>query len=243
MGVANTPQAIADGLAVVSTWPDEIKKDRPETNAWHFIDIALQDKKNQIPERCPDQNCITARIDMFEAQMVNDKSGVDPTVDLDALRFLVHFVGDLHQPLHAVSDADLGGNCESLAHTYEKARNLHALWDGPLVNDVNVDDRLLAEDLKQELDSMGEGRRKKMLKGDTNDWAWESHKLAGKVIYKRLDIPTEPVVFPASCKVAPVEILGEKINVEASYVDAMKPVVRLQLERAALRLAKLLNEL
>ena len=113
LGVPDTPEAVADALALASTWPDEIKKDRPETAPWHYIDLALQDRKSQIPARCPDQNCVTARIDLFEAQLIKDKSAPDPAADLDALRFLVHFVGDLHQPLHAGSDADLGGNCEA----------------------------------------------------------------------------------------------------------------------------------
>jgi hypothetical protein len=243
MGVPDTPQDVADGLAHASTWPDEIKKDRPETQSWHYIDLALQDRKDQIPARCPDQNCVTARIDLFEAQLIKDKTAADPASDLDALRFLVHFVGDLHQPLHAVSDADLGGNCEPLTEPYEMARNLHALWDGPLVSDLNPDDSLLALDLKKELDTFGDDRLKKMAEGNTNDWAWETHELADKVIYKRLQIPTEGVVFPANCKVAPEEILNDKITVHPNYLNDMKSVVRLQLERAGLRLARLLNEI
>jgi len=243
LGVLNSPESISDALARASTWPDEIKKDRPDTAIWHYIDLALQDKKDQISLRCPDSNCVTARIDMFSAQLRNDAAAPDPGVDLDALRFLVHFLGDVHQPLHAVSDADLGGNCEPLAETYEKARNLHALWDGPMVNDINPDDRLLAGELKKDLDSFGEGRRRKMAEGSVDDWAWESHRVAEKEIYKRLAIPKAPVLFPANCPLAPEEIQEDKISVEGSYMDAMKPIVRLQLERAGLRLAKLLNTL
>jgi hypothetical protein len=241
LGVADTPEAVADGLALGSTWPDEIKKARPETQSWHFIDLALQDRKNQIAARCPDQNCVTARIDEFWAQLVKDKSSPDPKTDLDALRFLVHFVGDVHQPLHASSDADLGGNCEPLAPAYEQAKNLHALWDGPLVNDLNADDRLLAADMKRELDRLGNSRLTKMAQGKAEDWAWESHLLAIKVVYNRLKIPLEPVIFPPGCAVAPEAIQQDKITVEPEYFNQMKSVVRLQLERAGLRLAKLLN--
>jgi hypothetical protein len=242
LGVPDTPEAVADGLAVASTWADEIKKDRPDTQSWHFIDLALQDKKDQIPARCEKQNCVTARLEQFSAQLKKDKSGSDATADREALRFLVHFVGDVHQPLHAVSDADLGGNCESLTEPYEQAKNLHALWDGPLVSDLNADDKALAASLKKELDTFGEGRLKKMAEGNADDWAWESHRMAEKVVYKRLKIPTEAVIFPASCKVAPQEILEGKITVEPNYVNEMKSVVRVQLERAGLRLARLLNE-
>jgi len=243
LGVPDTPEAVADGLAVASTWADEIKKDRPDTASWHFIDIALQDKKDQMAERCPLQNCVTARIEQFSAQLIKDKAAADPRMDLEALRFLVHFVGDVHQPLHAVSDADLGGNCEALTEVYEKARNLHALWDGPLVGDVNPDDRTLAADLKRDLDGVDEGRRKKMAEGNAADWAWESHEVAVKVVYERLKIPVESVEFPANCTGAPEAILEDKITVEPKYVGAMKAVVRGQLELAGLRLARLLNGL
>jgi hypothetical protein len=243
LGVPDTPEAVADGLAVASTWADEIKKDRPDTASWHFIDIALQDKKDQMAERCPQQNCVTARIEQFSAQLMKDKGAADPRMDLEALRFLVHFVGDAHQPLHAVSDADLGGNCEALTEVYEQAKNLHALWDGPLVGDVNPDDKALAADLKRDLDGMSEGRRKKMAEGSAADWAWESHREAVKEVYDRLKIPVEPVEFPANCAGAPEAILEEKITVEPKYVGAMKAVVRGQLELAGLRLARLLNGL
>jgi hypothetical protein len=175
---------------------------------------------------------VTARIEQFSAQLLKDKTAADPRMDLDALRFLVHFVGDVHQPLHAVSDADLGGNCESLSEVYEKAKNLHALWDGPLVGDVNPDDKALAADLKRDLDGLDDGRRKRMAEGHAADWAWESHKVAEKAVYERLKIPVEPVEFPANCTAAPQAILDDKISVEPEYVGAMKAVVREQLELA-----------
>lgn len=243
LGVADNADSVADALAAASTWPDEIKKDRPETNSWHYIDIALQDKKDQIPERCPDQNCVTAQIDLDMAKLKSDRSAADQTADAETLKFLIHFVGDIHQPLHASSDADLGGNCEPLSAVYEKAKNLHALWDGPLVDHLNPDDKVLARSLQKELEHFGKARQEKMSAGTADDWAWESHKVAQKVIYKKLRIPTEPVVFPASCTDAPAEIQADKIAVTANYVNAMKSVVRLQLERGGLRLARLLNEM
>lgn len=241
--VPNTPESLANALAAISTWADDVRKDRPDTGPWHYIDLALQDKKSEIPERCPQQNCVTARITMFSRQLVRDKSAPDATADAEALKFLVHFVGDVHQPLHASSDADLGGNCEPLAEPYEKARNLHALWDGPVVNDINSDDRSLAATLKNELDSLSKRKRRRMSEGTPDDWAWESHTLAMRIIYKRLSVPTAPAIFPASCKVAPAEIVDDKITVQPAYVTSIEPAVRLQLERAGLRLAQLLNQL
>ncbi len=243
LNVPDNPESIANALASVSTWADEVRKERPETAPWHYVDIALQDKKTQIPERCLQTNCATERIAMFSGQLIRDRSVPDATADAEALKFLVHFVGDIHQPLHASSDADLGGNCEPLADPYEKAHNLHALWDGPVVNDINTDARVLAADLKRELDGFSKRQRRRIRAGKPDDWAWESHILALKVIYKRLNIPTAPVVFPASCKVAPAEIVNDKISLPPAYVASVAPAVRLQLERAGLRLAQLLNQL
>lgn len=108
--VPDTPEAVADALAVASTWADETKA-QTKTGSWHYIDLVLQDNKSDIPVRCQDSNCITARIHLFAAQL-SSRAANAPISEGDALRYLVHFVGDLHQPLHAVSDADLGGNCE-----------------------------------------------------------------------------------------------------------------------------------
>ncbi len=106
LNVPDNVDAIADALALGSTWADEIKKDT-HTDDWHFIDITLQDSRSDIAKRCKDDNCVVARIRLFTAQLVSQKAD-GRWSELDALRFLVHFVGDVHQPLHAISDADLG---------------------------------------------------------------------------------------------------------------------------------------
>src|SRR6201999_2917367 len=107
---------------------------------WHYIDLAIQDDEADIPLRCRNDDCVTARIRQFAAQL----SGRTPNPkdsEIDALRYLVHFVGDVHQPLHAVSDADLGGNCEHIDPPIGDAQNLHALWDGAIVNSIGESDR------------------------------------------------------------------------------------------------------
>ncbi|MDQ2841069.1 MAG: S1/P1 nuclease [Acidobacteriota bacterium] len=240
LNVQDTPEAVADALSVASTWADETRS-QTKTGEWHYIDLALQDDKSDIPERCKDDNCVTARIRLFAAQLSrHDSSG--PISDLDALRYLVHFVGDIHQPLHAVSDADLGGNCEHVDPPVDTAKNLHALWDGAIVNAVNPSDRELAADLERNLQSFSEQLRADLALGNQDDWAWESHKLAIKNIYQKLSIPTEPVIFPANCQAAPLAISNLELRLPSSYIDDMKPVVREQLTKAGLRLARVLNE-
>lgn len=238
--VGDTPEAVADGLAAASTWADETKGET-HTGSWHFIDLTLQDTKADIEKRCPEDNCAPARIRIF-ARDLRSHQQEQRWSELDQLRYLVHFVGDLHQPLHTISDADEGGNCEVLATPVFQARNLHAVWDGAIIAGMGVDDRTLAASLVTGILAMSEAERDRMTGGYVNEWTWESHELAIRDIYHRLHIPVEPPIFPKSCSDAPEAITGLKLEIGDAYLDEMKPVVREQLVKAGLRLAKVLNE-
>jgi S1/P1 Nuclease len=241
LDVENTPEAVSDALAQASLWADETKKDT-NTGNWHYIDLTLQDQKSDIAARCDHDNCVTARLRQFAGQLAS-KSPIDSRwSDLDALRYVVHFVGDIHQPLHDISNADQGGNCEVLDPPVVNAKNLHALWDGELVNVLGTNDKSLTADLSREIDAMPPARQAELAAGNQDDWVWEGHQLAEKEIYTRLGIPREAVAFPGKCSEAPTEITGLKLEIEPSYIEAMKPVVRGQLEKAGLRLARLLND-
>ncbi len=80
--------------------------------------------------------------------------------------------------------------------------------------------------------------------GDIDDWAWETHRLAITNVYKRLDIPKMDLAFRASCAEAPEEIREFQVVIDDAYLDEMEPVrVRQQLEKAGLRLARMLNDI
>ena len=242
LGVPDSPSAVADAMAKASTWADEVKA-ATKTGEWHYIDLTLQDQKADIKKRCANENCVTARIRLFSRQLSkSSKKGADPKwTDQDALRLVIHFAGDIQQPLHAISDADLGGNCERLDPPVDTARNLHALWDGGMLREIEKDDVALAANLQSYLDQLGPRIQKKWAEGDERDWAWESHELANRVIYQRLHIPVEPEVFPAGCQAAPAEITRFKPVIDGLYINDMKPVLRDQLSKGGLRLAALLN--
>ena len=127
----------------------------------------------------------------------------DPQKAADALRFVVHFVGDLHQPLHAITNNDEGGNCVPVAffdispqlrnpQTESYAPNLHGVWD------VNILERATAgQTADQVATEMDESFRKNITrwakgKVDINAWAWESFQLGEKDVYGKL-----PVSIPA----------------------------------------------
>ena len=95
-------------LADVATWADDVRDERPETATWHYINIPPA-ATNLRPQRdCPDGNCVSDKIREFVgiARLgIRGKSEVG-----QAVKFLIHFVGDLHQPLHAGFAEDKGGN-------------------------------------------------------------------------------------------------------------------------------------
>lgn len=238
LGVHDTPDAVANAMAAASTWADETKE-QTRTGEWHYINLALQDSAKDISKRCQEGNCVTARIEIFARQLARrEPTGIS---DRNALRYLIHFVGDVHQPLHTISDADLGGNCEQI-HPVHDARTLHALWDGGIIASLHQNDVHLADNLEGYIDRLSSGERKSWSKGDAGKWTWESHKLAQQDIYQRLHVPVEPPVFPKSCKVAPGEITNFRPYTDSLYINDMKPVVRDQLAKAGLRLARLLNQ-
>ena len=86
-------------LADVANWADHIRRQRPETASWHFVDIPITAPFYDPARDCAGGNCVVAKIEQF-AKELHDTSP-PPGERLEALKFLVHFAGDVHQPLHA----------------------------------------------------------------------------------------------------------------------------------------------
>src|SRR6266700_561929 len=135
-----------DDLASVSTWADEIRPQRPETFGWHFVDIPMNSsgfdeqrdcyRPNEKNDRGNDHhNCVVDRIVIFE-QVLGDKRASKPD-RVEALKFLVHFVGDIHQPLHAIGEARGGNDIHvtefGSAECGSRPCNLHSAWDIGLI--------------------------------------------------------------------------------------------------------------
>ena len=240
LDVADTPEGVANGLATASTWADETKG-QTHTGEWHYIDLALQDHKKDIGRRCPHDDCAPERIRLF-ATALRSRENTQRASDVESLRYIVHLVGDIHQPLHTATDGDQGGNCEVLTQPVQGAKNLHALWDGGIIDAMDMNQFTLASGLQDQILEMSQHQREKLDAGSIDDWAWESHELAITKIYQKLHIPTEPPIFPHGCTDAPSAITSFQPLTDGLYIDSMKPVIRLQLIKAGLRLAKLLNE-
>jgi hypothetical protein len=205
-------------MASVASWPDEIRRSRPETETWHYIDIPIDRPHLDMTRDCPKGECVIKKIEDFETVLHDPNT---PAVQRrEALLFLIHFVGDMHQPLHDSDNKDKGGN--DVRVTYNgRDMNLHSLWDSGLLGHMGKEDELFSE---YSADSARHA--KKWAKGSVEDWAEQSHKVAVKVTYGRL---------PKTEKGAPVTITPE-------YEAQADPLIRQQIEKGGARLARVLNE-
>lgn len=241
LGVPDNPRDVANAMAEASVWADHIKGST-KTAPWHYIDIGLRDRRADISSRCPAESCLPVQITYFRNILKTQAQGPEWT-QAEALKFLIHLIGDSAQPLHAADDADKGGNCELLAAPLERAKNLHSLWDGGIVNTMGEGSYRLAADLDQQIDRMPRRELHRLERGSVDDWIWDSHKIAKLDIYDRLHLPSEPEVHFASCTEAPRALASVKLEIPPGYVNQMQPVVRSQLIKGGLRLALVLNEI
>lgn len=115
-------------LASVSTWADE--QVSPATSRWHYVNLPRGDCHYDAARDCPGGQCVVQAI---HAQLAVLRDGTaEPALQLQALKYLVHFMQDLHQPLHAGHADDRGGNRYQLSDD-GMGSNLHLLWDVGLV--------------------------------------------------------------------------------------------------------------
>jgi hypothetical protein len=206
----------------IASWADNVRNQRHETGPWHYIDIPIDKPHLDMARDCPKGDCVIARIEDF--QKILKDPATAPLQRREALMFLVHFVGDMHQPLHCADNNDQGGNKVPVKfgdRAGDRPYNLHSLWDGGLLSDMPKEDVLFAQYSK---DSAKHAR--KWAKGTVEDWAEQSHKIAQKVTYGKL----------------PKVAAGAPEPIDAAYEKAADPVIQLQIEKAGARLARVLNE-
>lgn len=152
-------------LASISTWADEVRS--PSTAPWHYVNLPRDADCRYEPDRsCVQGSCVVGAIERQVAVLVSAGSDEER---LKALKYVVHFVADVHQPLHAGFADDRGGNTYQL-QAYGRGTNLHALWDSGLVQ--NWPGGSMA--LRQALES-GEGPRD--VSFAPRDWAEASCRL------------------------------------------------------------------
>jgi hypothetical protein len=204
-------------LYSVSTWADDIRKVRHNTAPWHYVNIPLGSTYNPNRDCARPNSCVVVKIGEFVRVLTDKtKSREERT---EALKFVVHFVGDIHQPMHAVGEAK-GGNGIHLSFLESTSCgrydcNLHGVWDSDLIGRrgfsreeyVRHEEELIWADKLEALDD-----------GAPDQWADESLKLAQSAWVRD----------------------GADLN--GRYYEKQIKVADRQLALAGLRLAKLLNK-
>ncbi len=242
-GAAAGADALAEAMARAAIWPDHMPGGKGATAPWHYIDIGLFEGPSHIAERCPQGNCIVAKMTQYLVNLKQHR-GDGTWPESKELAFLMHFAGDIHQPLHCVSDADAGGNCVNVTG-FDPMHNLHAVWDITLVN------KLMAQDGAGMLAGM-ESRFRGKLRGwqdygSIEKIAAESFGLAKSQVYgkARPRLPVIPKfvdVQPRNCATeAPESLRSVKVDGPRSYGAGSLNVVRMQLYKGGVRLAAMLN--
>ena len=205
-------------LVDVATWANEIVQERPEIEAWHSITIPKGAERVDLTRDCPVGDCITVKAREFLGII---RLGLKTQEErLDALRFLIHLMGELHQPLHAGFSHDRGGNDIAIVFHGEES-TLHKLWDSDLLGKHISDEDLFAAQLLSEIRPQDE---KRWSRGHLKEWTWESRQLALEAVYDGL--------------------AGEEPkNIDDAYRRRAWEVAKEQLAKGGIRLAVIMNEI
>ncbi|KQV55619.1 MULTISPECIES: S1/P1 nuclease [unclassified Caulobacter] len=215
-----------------ASWADALVSARPETAQWHFVDIQLDDPDvdaacgGQMPVAdAPKQNCLVRRLETFERELADP--GTTPAARLVAFKFVLHLIGDLHQPLHTADNQDLSGSCVRVAYGRAGTVDLLKYWDTIAVETIEPDAAKLASRLSAEITPAD---RAAWESGHLEEWALESFDVARTTAYA---IGSEQACASDS---APVFL-------PKGYDAAARAATALQLKRAGVRLAFTLNRI
>jgi hypothetical protein len=221
-----TPKALAgvrdllgsQTLADVSTWADELRgnPEYKQTGPWHYINLPLGLSYDEFKSRV--ENMLEANV--YSALVNQLRLLTDSTVPrdkkVDALKFVVHFVGDLHQPMHISRAEDKGGNTIQLNFDGQ-GTNLHAIWDSKLIDHSGMDYQQLAA----KYDHPSAAQVRKWQSDPVVKWMWESYEISSQ-LYAEVDTM-------------------QSRSIGQAYYDEHWGLVTQRLEQAGVRLAGLLN--
>jgi hypothetical protein len=201
-------------LAFASTFADEIKSDKAYDayGPWHYVNYDIN--KRYDPNNADDRGDIVYGIKKSIEVLTNERSSeADKSF---YLKLLIHFIGDLHQPLHVGQAEDQGGNRIQVSW-FSRNSNLHRVWDSDLIDGYGMSFEELAEELMR---STNNTEFLALQEGNFLDWVEESHQIAA-------------VVYASASS-------GDKLSYQYGY--EFNTVVFEQLKKGGYRLAKLLNE-
>lgn len=202
-----------NNLANVAIWADNVRKKRKQENPWHYANVKEEEWFYVAKRDCPDGNCVTEKIKEFSGVLSNKENPFKKRQD--ALKYLVHFVGDVHQPLHLGNLRDRGGG-KIILNYFGKDANLHYLWDGGL---IDWDKGSLLEYAKRLNNRLDDTEQANWVRSKVDDWANESRELALKFAYR----------------------LEKDSSLSKAYISKGREILDQRMVQAGIRLAKLLN--
>lgn len=207
-------------LAYWANYPDFIKSD-PEsyknTSSWHYLNFPENLNRNQFDNflnQSADSNIYKRTLVLID--QLKNREDYSNEEQIVALYFLVHLIGDAHQPLHLGKEENLGGN-KIKVRWFGQPTNLHSLWDDELVDFQKYS----YTEYSDVLDFHDSDANKILSKGNLEDWYFDSY-LQSAIIYSGAKNGDEL-----------------KYRYDYEHLDLMES----QLLKAGLRLAKLLNEI
>lgn len=203
----------AESMAIAAVWMDEIRSDSAydHTHDWHWVTIPDGETYPQT-EKNPHGDLVEAILRIKD--ILQSETASNPEKK-EALKMLIHLVGDLHQPLHVGNGTDKGGNDVRLKWFYESS-NLHRVWDSEIIDSKQLSYTELAASVNHPTkDQVCEWQ-----KGSVVDWAHEAMQY-------------RPQVYDT----------GGRDNLSYTYMYQNWDLVQLQIEKAGVRLASMLNEI
>ena len=246
--------ASRNALADVAMWADAIRGDERDTAPWHYVELGRHASRGDLPRACRSGRCVTGAL---ARQLAVLRSDAPDATRARALRFIVHLVADLHQPLHATGNGDRGGNCLPVTYFGDAPRsehggerwqpNLHAVWDTALVSTILAREHATASEYAEALrhrraDDIARWQREDVR---IDDWAWETHEAGLEFAYGKLSppVPVEPGVSIDTCR-GNRDVGGRMaaldVRVDDAYVDAVRAAFDTQIAKAGARLAAVL---
>ncbi len=204
-----------ESLANATVWADTIKGARPETRPWHYLNVPVGFSA-VTTAHCPPEGCVLNKSIDFIG-ILNDPA-TSQANRLEALRFTLHFVGDMHNPMHLGLAEDRGGNDRDVFFN-GSTTNLHRLWDSGLINSTNTSWPTYAQQLTGNITAQ---QLADWSTGTPQDWATESYLLAHSLAYP--------------------DSTDEVYVVDAAYASAALAAINQRLSQAGVRLASILNQ-
>jgi S1/P1 Nuclease len=220
-----------ESLEAVSTWAEQITQQRPDTRNWDHVDIPVRYNDYQRARDCGKGVCIIEAIEQQRRVLENPK--YSDSERAEALKWLVHLIGDLHQPFHVATNdnpPDAAANRVRVTFLNGRPTNLHAVWDNDIINTALREARQGVAEYASQLGRKAGGKGGYVSpRGTVTQWAVESHALAEKAyILSGKDWMLNN---------------GKVYNLDDAYYKKSKDVVDNQLLLAGVRLAGVLNEI